>query len=198
MKSFREFFGPYLGEALPEKVGEGILRSLEIDNENRQITVKVAFLSPVEREKIDTLLQCAVHAPSAMNRQTWHFSAVLNREKIAKLAVVVGKALGNEKYDMYKPAALIIPSNELIGDTGITSWDNACALENIFLAAHSMGLGTVWINQLSATCDVPEVRAVLTEFGVPENHKVFGIAAIGYAAAETPVKEKKFPVTYVE
>lgn len=105
---------------------------------------------------------------------------------------------GNEKYDMYKPAALIIPSNELIGDTGITSWDNACALENIFLAAHSMGLGTVWINQLSDTCDVPEVRAVLTEFGVPENHKVFGIAAIGYAAAETPVKEKKFPVTYVE
>ena len=139
-----------------------------------------------------------MHAPSAMNRQTWHFSAVLNREKIAKLTAAVGKALGNEKYDMYKPAALIIPSNELIGDTSITSWDNACALENIFLAAHSMGLGTVWINQLSDTCDVPEVRAVLTEFGVPENHKVFGIAAIGYAAAETPVKEKKFPVTYVE
>lgn len=84
---------------------------------------------PVEREKIDTLLQCAVHAPSAMNRQTWHFSAVLNREKIAKLTAAVGKALGNEKYDMYKPAVLIIPSNELIGDTGITSWDNACALK---------------------------------------------------------------------
>ena len=48
---------------------------------------------PVEREKIDTLLQCAVHAPSAMNRQTWHFSAVLNREKIAKLAAAVGKAV---------------------------------------------------------------------------------------------------------
>ena len=61
---------------------------------------------PVEREKIDMLLQCAVHAPSAMNRQTWHFSAVLNREKIAKLTAAVGKALGNEKYDMYKPAAL--------------------------------------------------------------------------------------------
>lgn len=148
---------------------------------------------PVEREKIDTLLQCAVHAPSAMNRQTWHFSAVLNREKIAKLTAAVGKALGNEKYDMYKPAVLIIPSNELIGDTGITSWDNACALENIFLAAHSMGLGTVWINQLSDTCDVPEVRAVLTEFGVPENHKVFGVAAIGYAAAETPCEGEEIP-----
>lgn len=35
---------------------------------------------PVEREKIDTLLQCAVHAPSAMNRQTWHFKSRENRE----------------------------------------------------------------------------------------------------------------------
>lgn len=105
----------------------------------------------------------------------------------------MGKALGNEKYDMYKPAALIIPSNELIGDTGITSWDNACALENIFLAAHSMGLGTVWINQLSDTCDVPEVRAVLTEFGVPENHKVFGIAAIGYAGSRNACEGEEIP-----
>ena len=31
MKSFREFFGPYLGEALPEEVGGGILHSMEID-----------------------------------------------------------------------------------------------------------------------------------------------------------------------
>ena len=65
MKSFREFFGPYLGEALPEKVGEGILRSLEIDNENRQITVKVAFLSPVEREKI-TQAEKALEACKAL------------------------------------------------------------------------------------------------------------------------------------
>ena len=145
------------------------MTNVVIQNILTRCSVRAYDDRPVEREKVDTLLQCAVHAPSAMNRQTWHFSAVLNREKIAKLAAAVGKA-----------------------------WDNACALENIFLAAHSMGLGTVWINQLSDTCDVPEVRAVLTEFGVPENHKVFGIAAIGYAAAETPVKEKKFPVTYVE
>ena len=51
-----------------------------------------------------------------------------------------------------------------------------------------------------STRDQNEERQVIAmrEFGVPEKHKVFGIAAIGYAAAETPVKEKKFPVTYVE
>ena len=95
---------------------------------------------PVEREKIDAILRCAVHAPSAMNRQTWHFSAVLNPEKIQKLAAAMGSALGSESYNLYRPAALIIPSNE----TGlIKTWDNACALENIFLAAHSLGVASV-------------------------------------------------------
>ena len=150
---------------------------------------------PVEREKIDAILQCAVHAPSAMNRQTWHFSAVLNPEKIQKLAAAMGSALGSESYNLYRPAALIIPSNE----TGlIKTWDNACALENIFLAAHSLGVASVWINQGTDTCDDPGVRAVLTELGVPKSHRVYGRAALGYAAAEPKPVEKKYPVTVIE
>jgi len=134
---------------------------------------------PVEREKIDAILQCAVHAPSAMNRQTWHFSAVLNPEKIQKLAAAMGSALGSESYDLYRPAALIIPSNE----TGlIKTWDNACALENIFLAAHSLGVASVWINQGTDTCDDPGVRAVLTELGVPKSHMVYGTRLRGGGA----------------
>lgn len=61
---------------------------------------------PVEREKIDTLLQCAVHAPSAMNRQTWHFSAVLNREKIAKLTAAVGRRSATRSTTCISPPRL--------------------------------------------------------------------------------------------
>lgn len=150
---------------------------------------------PVEREKIETLLKCATHAPSAMNRQTWHFSAVLSAAKIQKLAAAMGAALGSPSYNLYCPAALIIPSN--VG-TAISAWDNACAMENILLAAHSMGVASVWINQLSDVCDDPTVRAVLTELGVPQEHKVFGVAALGYAAAEPKPMEKKYPVTIIE
>lgn len=69
--------------------------------------------------------------------------------------------------------------------------DCACALENIFLAAKSLGIGSCWINQLGQTCDDPDVRAFLTKLGVPESHKVYGCAALGYAPADAPVKEKK-------
>jgi nitroreductase len=62
--------------------------------------------------------------------------------------------------------------------------DNACALENIFLAAHSLGIGSVWINQLRHCCDEAEVRAILEEWGIPEDHVVYGIAALGYQDGE--------------
>ena len=149
--------------------------------------------TPVEREKIDVMLQCATYAPSAMNRQTWHFVAVLSPAKIKKLAEVMGRALGNPNYNLYCPAALIIPSNEPGREA-----DNACAMQNIMLAAHAMGVGSVWINQLKDTCDDPEVRAFITELGVPADHKVFGIAALGYAAGDPRPADKKYPVTIVE
>lgn len=149
--------------------------------------------TPVEREKIDTMLKCATYAPSAMNRQTWHFSAVLSAEKIKKLADAVGAALGSDAYNMYKPAALIIPSNEPGKEA-----DNACAMQNIMLTAHALGVSSVWINQVKDTCSDPAVRAVLTEFGVPEDHVVFGIAALGYAAGDPRPADKKYPVTIVE
>ncbi len=136
----------------------------------------------IEKEDLEMLLKVACYAPSGMNKQTWQFTAVTDQEKIQRLAAVVGKALGRENYDIYKPAALIIPSNLRESDWGME--DNACALQNIFLAAHSMGIGSVWINQLRHCCDEPEVRAILSDWGIPGEHVVYGIAALGYQDGE--------------
>jgi nitroreductase len=62
--------------------------------------------------------------------------------------------------------------------------DCACALQTIFLAAHALGVGSVWINQLRHVCDEAKVRDLLTAYGVPTTHKVYGCAALGYPAAE--------------
>lgn len=138
----------------------------------------------IPREELDQILKAAQYAPSAMNRQTWQFTAVLNRTKIQELAEAIGKALGRDNYNMYEPQAIIITSNLRDARFGID--DNACALENIFLAAHSFGIGSVWINQLRDACDDPYVRQMLRDFGIPDDHKAYGIAALGYAAPAEP------------
>ena len=66
---------------------------------------------PISREDLETLMEAAAYAPSGMNRQTWEFTAVANPEKIQQLAALIREELGREQYDMYRPAALIIPSN---------------------------------------------------------------------------------------
>lgn len=141
---------------------------------------------PIPAETLQQILQAAIYAPSGMGRQTWQFTAVTNREKIQALANIVSKELGRDGYNMYSPEVIIIPSNDKESPWGME--DNACALENIFLAAHSFGIGSVWINQLRDICDRPAVRSILTEWGVPTNHVVYGIAALGYPAP-APKKE---------
>ena len=144
---------------------------------------------PVSRGDIETLLGCARYAPSANNRRLWKFTAVLDRALIQKLAKAVGAAAGaDEGYCFYDPAALIIPSTQ--EDYRYGREDNACALENLFLAAHSLGLASVWINQAFGNCRDPGVREVLAELGVPANHVVYGMAALGYAAVELPEVDK--------
>lgn len=140
----------------------------------------------IPADVLEQILETAIYAPSGMGKQTWQFTAVTDRAKIQKLAAAVEKDLGRQGYNMYEPEVIIIPSNERDSRFGIE--DNACALENIFLAAHSFGVGSVWINQIRDICDLPSARSLLTEWGVPENHVVYGIAALGYPAP-APAKE---------
>ncbi len=141
-------------------------------------------VKPIPEEQLQDILKAACYAPSARGLQTWQFTAVTDRAKIQRLASAIKETLGRDGYNMYDPQVIIIPSNET--DSPYGKEDNACALENIFLAAHSYGIGSVWINQLQGICEEPMIRDILTAFGIPENHTVYGLAALGYPAVELP------------
>lgn len=133
----------------------------------------------IKDEDLDLILKAGIYAPSGMNKQSWQFTVVQNKEKIELLAKVVREALQrDEGYNFYAPPTLIMLSNEKDNVNGLA--DCACALENIFLMANSLEIGSCWINQLRTICDEKEVREVLRSFEIPENHIVWGMAAIGY------------------
>ena len=144
---------------------------------------------PIEREKLEQILQAAIYAPSGMNKQTWQFTALTNKEKISRLARLVEKLLDRKGYNFYDPAVLVLTTNDR--ESRWNREDNACALENMFLAAESMGIGSVWINQLQDIGDEEEVRAFLREIGIPDNHLVYGIAALGYTDEKTTLNSEK-------
>lgn len=144
----------------------------------------------IKDDELEMILKAGIYAPSGMNRQSWQFTVVQNKEKIEALAKVVREELGrDEGYNFYAPPTLIMLSNERDNINGLA--DCSCALENIFLMANSLGIGSCWINQLKTICDNKKVRDLLNEFEIPENHIVWGMASIGYPEKSGVEHERK-------
>jgi nitroreductase len=84
---------------------------------------------------------------------------------------------------------LIIASNKPNYENAMA--DCALALENIFLAAQSLGLGSCYINQLHWLRDDTGVREFLAELGVPREHTICSSAAIGFIDKESAAPPRK-------
>lgn len=142
------------------------------------------------KEQVMQLVEAAEWAPSGMGKFLWHFTVVYSAEKSLKLARAVAEADNRgPEYNFYGAPVNIIISYQKGEHHALP--DSAAAIENLLLMATELGLGSCWINQLRECCNAPGVRALLTEYGVPEDHDVVCSAAIGYIAKETPAKPRK-------
>ena len=163
----------------------------------------------ISPEQLDTLLDAAIWAPSGGNNQTWLFTALQNKEKLLHLNKLVSEAFqtwvpdddypgkhamkersSKEGFNFFHRAqTLIIASNRPNYANAMA--DCALALQNIFLAAHSMGLGSCYINQLHWLRYDSNVREYLHELGIPKEHVICSAAAVGHIAAESSAPPRK-------
>lgn len=151
----------------------------------------------VPEELIDEVVKAGTYAPSGKNLQTYRFFVMQNADSILALQSVVGKGMDNPSYTFYGTKALIIVTCNKDDVNGVE--DGSCALQNMMLAAHSLGLGSCWINQLKYCGEKPEVAAHLDSIGLPENRYVVGMLALGYAAEDgTEHARKEGLVTYLD
>ena len=132
--------------------------------------------APVPREKTLKILEAARIAPSASNKQPWHFIVVENRETIKQLA----------KSEWAAKAPLMIVG--LADQEASPNWcsnDLGIAFEHIALAATNLGLGTCWMGQ---TGREDLIRKLLD---VPDKLRPVAVMPIG-VPDETPApKERK-------
>lgn len=145
----------------------------------------------IKTEDLNEILDCALSAPSGMNSQGCYYTAIQNREILQELNEAVkiafreiGDARGsNEDYNFYynAPTLILVTAKK---DYKFFFTDGSVGLENIFLAAHSLGLSSCWINQLKDTCDNKSVRRILDRCHIPSDFGVVGCAAIGYSIKE--------------
>ena len=57
---------------------------------------------------------------------------------------------------------------------------------NMLLAAHSLGLGGIWIHRAKEEFEMPEYKQLLKDLGVEGEWEGVGHCAIGYINGEAP------------
>ena len=130
----------------------------------------------VTEEDLKTVLEAGMNAPSANNRQPWHFVVVDDRAKLNAIMEVhpYSRMLAEA------PMAIVV-----CGDTKISAsfWpqDCAAATENILLAARALDLGTVWMGVYPGEDRVNEVHKL---FNLPQHIQPLAIIALGHPAEE--------------
>ncbi|MCD6244347.1 MAG: nitroreductase family protein [Candidatus Korarchaeota archaeon] len=135
---------------------------------------------PVPDDLILRILDAARFAPSAKNSQPWEFIIVKDRilkEKIGKIHKWASPLLG-------APLAIVVACNREASPTSYLV-DCANATMYIMLAAHALGLGTVWIQSLR---NVEEIQELLK---LPEKLIPVAILAVGWPDESPSPKRRK-------
>ncbi len=151
----------------------------------------------VSKELLDEIAKAGTFAPSGKNRQTYRFFISRNADTILKLQNIIADGMEMPAYTLYGAKAIIIVAVDKTEVNGVE--DGSCALQNMMLAAHSLGLGSCWINQLKYCGEKPEVSAYLDLIGLPKGRRVVGMLALGYPAKTgTCPPRKEGLVTYID
>ncbi len=154
---------------------------------------------PIEEDVLKKLIVIGTKAPSASNSQPWSFGIMQGREKVRALAEEARKALavnikpgsnlekyaqmlGNPDYDMFHGAGTLL---FVYGDRNCP-WhvgDCSMCIQNIMLAAHSMGIGSCWIGFANWLCKTEDFSA---RVGVPGDRELVGVVCLGYRKGDLP------------
>jgi len=135
---------------------------------------------PISAETLDKLLEAGMCAPSAGNERPWHFIIVSERDTLDEIPLIHPYAR------MIKEAQVAIL---VCGDISLELYDGywvqdcAAAVENILIAANSMGLGAVWLGIYPVEERVIGFRKL---FGIPANVYPFAVIPLGVPGETKP------------
>lgn len=121
------------------------------------------------KDDLTQIVEAGLYAASGMGRQSAIIVAVTNKELRDQLAKTNAEIMGKPDFDPFYGAPAIL----------------------IVLAAHSLGLGSIWIHRAKEEFERPEYQQLLKKLGVEGEWEGIGHCAVGYIDGEAPKAAKR-------
>lgn len=168
-----------------------------IENIMTRTSIRSFTNRAVSADTIEMLLRAGMAAPTAVNKQPWHFVVINDRAKLDELAGTTRQSKMLQESQL--AIAVCGDLSKALEGPGQPYWVQDCsaATENILLAAHALGLGAVW----TGCYPIEERMATTSEvLKLKEGIIPFCVIIMGYPAENPQPKDKWKPenVSYNE
>lgn len=148
----------------------------------------------VPMELIQQICEAGTYAPTGMNKQSPIIIAITNKEVRDQLSRMNAAVMGGKGDPFYgAPVVLVVLAKK---DVPTHVYDGSLVMENLMLAAHSLGLGSCWIHRAKEVFETEEGKALLQSWGIEEEYEGIGNCIIGYGDMDVPTKPRKEPYIY--
>ena len=135
---------------------------------------------------LEQIVEAGLYAANGRGRQAVITIAVTEKELRDKLSEVNNEIMGGpEGNDPFygAPAILIVLANK---EVPTAPYDGSLVMGNLMLAAHSLGLGSIWIHRAKEEFEMSEYQKLLKDLGIEGEWEGIGHCAVGYIDGENP------------
>ncbi len=172
--------------------------NLVIDTIKQRRSIRGFKEQQVRDSDLQTVLDCALCAPSACNKQSWHYTVIQNPDMIQYLNDTAKANLRKSDVPLFKqygeddtvllygaPTLIVVSGDEEDYDAII---DCSAAVQNMLIAAQSLGLGTLWNGLINFAF---ETEAAKEKTAIPAGYTTYYGIALGYAVDGVELMEKE-------
>jgi nitroreductase len=197
-----------MGLKLPIEV-EAMNETLQVIRNRRSI--RAFKVEQIKDEELKEIVEAAIYAPSATNKQPWHFTVIQNKELLNWLNSSFKDLAKKSDNDYIKrvgvnvnfhvfynaPTVILVSGDE---NNHYAAVDCAAAVENMLIAAEAQGIGSCWVGFIAYLLNSEKGKEYCKELGIPEGYKQIHAAAIGYKKANrtTAPARKANSVNYIK
>jgi len=185
-----------------KKVYAGKDKQAIIDNILSRRSIRKYTAQQITQAQIDTIMKCAIFAPSALNKQPWEVRVIQNKQILKEvndrfLKHAEGKEFQGSAAHYREPGfsifhnapTLIVIAKDKSNNN--SALDCGILLQNILLSSHALGLGTCPLGTLVPVLNKEENKDLLQLLNIPDGYEVAINISLGYAA-ETPIAPKRY------
>ena len=138
----------------------------------------------IKDEELNEILLAGEYAPTGMGLQSPKMIVLQNKETIERLSKLNAKIMGRDIDPFYGAPTVIVVLADKTEMTYVE--DGSLVLGNLMNAAHSLKIGSCWINRAREEFETEEGKKLLKEWNIPDNYVGIGHCILGYRDGELP------------